>query len=53
MALGTLLPVVGASVVALIVYAVLFIGRREKGLPPGTYQSIPFNSHYLLKQDQD
>lgn len=36
MALGTLLPLVGGLLCALLLYAVLFIGRREKGLPPGT-----------------
>lgn len=37
MALGTAIPIVGAAVLAFIIYAVVFLGRREKGLPPGKY----------------
>lgn len=35
MALGTVIPVIGAAVLAFLIYAVVFVGRREKGLPPG------------------
>ena len=38
MALGTVLPAVGGLLVAFLLYAFLFIGRREKGLPPGMYK---------------
>jgi hypothetical protein len=37
MAIGVL-PVVGGFVFAFLLYAILFVGRREKGLPPGRYQ---------------
>jgi len=44
MALGTVIPIVGAAVLAFLIYVVMFIGRREKGLPPGMCLSIEFAS---------
>ena len=55
MALGTILPAIGGLVAAFLLYAVLFIGRREKGLPPGpptlpiigNLHQIPTKGSYL------
>ncbi|KIX96153.1 uncharacterized protein Z520_07931 [Fonsecaea multimorphosa CBS 102226] len=55
MALGTVVPVIGGLLVAFLLYAFLFIGRREKGLPPGpptapiigNIHQIPTKGSYL------
>jgi hypothetical protein len=36
MGLTTVLPIAGGLLCAFLFYAFVFIGRREKGLPPGT-----------------
>ncbi|EXJ54354.1 hypothetical protein A1O7_09693 [Cladophialophora yegresii CBS 114405] len=55
MAVGIVLPGIAGLVVAFVLYAFLFIGRREKGLPPGpptapiigNLHQIPTKGSYL------